>query len=196
EVTMALKRVPLKVISSLSSVILTPKGYVTRIIEKPKPQEVLSSVAATAAYTFERGLFDILSKISRSDRGEYEVPTAFQQIIEMNGRIMGLEANEWDHISNPEDLWRINMQRTRTNCIDESATIGKGSRLNHCVIGGRVTVGEDSRLEHCLVLAGTVVPARSLHDNSVLYNQKGTELEVVSFSGSIMRSSPYDVRNG
>ena len=187
-VTIALKEVPLDSISQLSTVHLTADNRITKIIEKPSPEEVLSPITATAAYVFEYELFDILQTIPKSKRGEYEVPTAFEMLLASNKTLLGYFADEWDHISNPQDLWRFNMLEATGNIIAPTAQIKAGVECIHTIIGDQTIIGEDSVLDHCLVLPNTTIPPHSKYTNAVLANSATGQLEILQMSSNLLKS--------
>ena len=187
-VTIALKEVPLDIIGQLSTVHLTNDNHITKIIEKPSPQEVLSPITATAAYVFEHELFDILQSIPKSKRGEYEVPTAFEVLLNANKPLLGYFADEWDHISNPQDLWRFNMLEATGNIIAPSAQVKDGVECIHTVIGEYAVIGDYSFLDHCLVLPNTIIPPHSKYVNAVLANSATSQLEILQMSPTLLKN--------
>ena len=60
KVTIGLKKVLEREIFSLSSVLLNQKGFIEKIVEKPRKNEILSLLAATSAYVMEKDFFRIL----------------------------------------------------------------------------------------------------------------------------------------
>lgn len=182
KITIALKQVSEKEIISLSSVLLNPEGFVTRIIEKPKKNEILSLLAATSAYVIEKDFFSVLKNISKSKRGEYEIPTAFELILQKNGRIKGIELPFWDHISTPDDLWRFNIQECGKNPSMNSIVIPSSSKLKSTIIGLESTIGENCELENCLLLPKTILPDNIKKKNAVFYTNSKNELEIHEIS--------------
>jgi NDP-sugar pyrophosphorylase family protein len=178
KVTIALKEVSEKEISSLSSVLLNQEGFIEKIIEKPRKSEILSLLAATSALVVEKDIFDILKKIPRSKRGEYEIPTAFEFLLQNNQLIKGLKMPSWDHISTPSDLWRFNIIECRKEITSPSLVIPSSSVVKDCIIGLGSKIGSNSKLKNCLLLPKTIIPKNFDMKNAVLYTNNNSELEI------------------
>jgi dTDP-glucose pyrophosphorylase len=72
---------------------------VTRIIEKPKPEEIMSPFAASILFLFPPQIWDYVSKLEPSARGEIEMQAAVQNMIEDGYNAYGVLQpipEEWD----------------------------------------------------------------------------------------------------
>lgn len=82
DITVSLKECPIEELTARSSVEVDSQWQVTKIIEKPKPEEIMSPYAASILFIFPPAIWDYLSKIQPSPRGELEMQTAVQMMIE------------------------------------------------------------------------------------------------------------------
>jgi dTDP-glucose pyrophosphorylase len=72
---------------------------VKRIIEKPKPEEIMSPYAASILFIMPSQIWEYLPRIQPSPRGEIEMQAAVQMMIEDGYKAFGLlqpTADEWD----------------------------------------------------------------------------------------------------
>jgi dTDP-glucose pyrophosphorylase len=98
---MSLKKCHREEFSSRSSVAVDADWHVTKIIEKPKPEDILSPYAASVMFIFPPAIWDYISRAAPSPRGELELQTAVQAMIEDQYRAYGVPQaapEEWDPI--------------------------------------------------------------------------------------------------
>jgi NDP-sugar pyrophosphorylase family protein len=105
DITMSLKECPLEELSARSSVDLDSNWRVRRILEKPKRQEIMSPYAASVMFIFPPAIWQYLTKIQPSERGELELQSAVDMMIQDGFRAYGLlqaAPVEWtpEHIDN------------------------------------------------------------------------------------------------
>jgi NDP-sugar pyrophosphorylase family protein len=101
DITMSLKECPREELSARSSVEVDADWRVTKIIEKPKLEEILSPYAASIMFIFPPEIWDYLPKVEPSPRGEIELQSAVQSMIEDGYQAYGLlqpAPEEWDPI--------------------------------------------------------------------------------------------------
>ena len=173
-------------ITKLASVKMNDKGLITSIIEKPKLEDVESTLASLSVYIFEKSLLDFFGNVPLSPRGEYEAPDAFIAMLQNKNtiNIKGLVTKEkYVHISNPFDLWKYNMDylEGKTNHIAKNAKIPGDSILQNCIIGENVIVGKNCKLENCLVLERVKVPDNTILKGGILGNSTdGFEVYIIT----------------
>jgi dTDP-glucose pyrophosphorylase len=90
DVTMILKECPVQELTARSSVDVDSDWRVKRIIEKPKRHEVMSPYAASILFIFPQQIWEYLPKIKPSPRGEIEMQSAVQMMIEDGFKTYGL----------------------------------------------------------------------------------------------------------
>lgn len=99
DITMSLKECPIGELSARSSVDVDAEWRVRRIIEKPKPEEIMSPYAASVMFIFPPAIWEYLPKLQPSPRGEIETQAAVQMMIDDGYKTFGLlqsAPEEWD----------------------------------------------------------------------------------------------------
>lgn len=108
DATLSLKVLDRRAIEQSCSVKLEESGAVSRIIEKPRDKEILSSIASSPVYVFSEAVKEYLRNVRKSERGEYEIQDAIQMMIDDGRRVKGIISDSWTHLSNIEDLLMLN----------------------------------------------------------------------------------------
>ena len=99
DISMSLKVCGVEELMARSSVDVDSDWRVKRIIEKPTRGEIISRYAASVLFIFPPTIWDYLSKIQPSRRGELEMQSAIQMIIDDGYNAFGLLQSvpeEWD----------------------------------------------------------------------------------------------------
>ncbi|MFN8412686.1 MAG: nucleotidyltransferase family protein [Anaerolineales bacterium] len=107
EITMSLKECPIDELTARSSVEVDSTWRIKRIIEKPKREEIMSPYAASILFILPSTIWDVLSKVKPSPRGEIEMQSAIDVLIQNGTKAYGLlqpAPLEWtkEFISNTE----------------------------------------------------------------------------------------------
>ena len=110
--TLSLKRMGREEIKEASTVLLE-HGRVLRIVEKPREEEILSEIAAAPLYVFSEEARGFISSVELSPRGEYEIPTAIQEMIDSGLEVRGVLTERWAHLSRWQDLLTLNFPYLR-----------------------------------------------------------------------------------
>jgi NDP-sugar pyrophosphorylase family protein len=154
--------------------------WVTRIVEKPRPEEAISNIYSLPLYCFSPRILDYLSQVPRSPRGEYELQDAIQMFIEGEGRVSGVIIPGRLTLTQPQDLLTINRHYLETMAPPihfAPRTLGQHTHLipplhvegdtvigRNCTIGPNVYVEQGCRigrgvtLTNAVILGGTAVP--------------------------------------
>lgn len=90
DITMSLKECPVEELSARSSVDVASDWRVRRIVEKPKREEILSPYAASVMFILPPEIWDYLANIQPSPRGEYELQSAIDTMIQDGFSAYGL----------------------------------------------------------------------------------------------------------
>jgi NDP-sugar pyrophosphorylase family protein len=90
DITMSLKECPVEELISRSSVDVDSGWRINRIIEKPGREEIMSPYAASILFILPAEIWDYLPKIEPSTRGEIEMQSAIQRMIEDGHSAFGL----------------------------------------------------------------------------------------------------------
>lgn len=99
DITMSLKECPLEELSNRSSVEVDVEWQIKKIIEKPRVGEILSPYAASILFIFPPAVWEYLHRVELSPRGEIELQSAVQSMIENGYRASGViqpAPEEWD----------------------------------------------------------------------------------------------------
>ncbi len=90
DITMSLKECPIEELTVRSSVDVDADWRVKRIIEKPKRDEIMSPYAASILFIFPPIIWKYLSRVKASERGEIEMQSAVQRMIEDGYKALGV----------------------------------------------------------------------------------------------------------
>jgi NDP-sugar pyrophosphorylase family protein len=164
--------------------------WVTRIVEKPTPEEAPSNVSSLPLYCFGEVLLRYLPEVQLSARGEYELQDAIQMLIEREGRVRGVFVERRLTVTGPGDLLDINRHYLVSGDDRPQLapnTVGPNTRLitplriesgvvigADCVIGPNVYIERDCQIgtgayiRDAVVLRDVQVPAGSRITNQVV----------------------------
>lgn len=176
---LALLHMPPERLQHSAAVELTTGGRVRRIVEKPPPGSTKSDVASIALYAFRPRLLDYLD-VPLSPRGEQELQSAVQALIDAGGDVRGLLTPGRRTVTRPADLLALNLHYldrgigaevqvslpldatlTPPLRVEAGVTVAGGAG---CAIGPRVyleagcRVGRGAVLRDAMVLRGSTVP--------------------------------------
>lgn len=101
QITMSLKECAAEDLMARSSVDVDVNWRVNRIIEKPRREEIMSPYAASILFILPAQIWDYLRQIQPSPRGELEMQSVIQMMIEDGYQAFGLlqpTPDEWDAI--------------------------------------------------------------------------------------------------
>lgn len=186
--TLSLMKVSPELISR-TGIVEMSEGFITRIVEKPKPSEARSDIASLPLYVFTLDILDYVRRVPRSPRGEFELQDAIQMLIDDGGKVRGVLTQSRLTLTAADDLLDINRYYLNGDLrlhlvpytvgpntqlitplrIESDVTIGAD-----CVIGPRVyierdcTVGSNTTIRDAVVLRGSVVPAGSVIEGQVV----------------------------
>ena len=147
--------------------------WITRIVEKPQPENAPSDISSLTLYLFSQRILDYLPEVTLSPRGEYELQDAIQMLIERDGRVTGVMTESRLTLTDAADLLAINRHYlTHGDGRPQLApsTVGPETRLitplrieagtvigARCVIGPNVYVEQDCRIGDGVTLKNAVV---------------------------------------
>lgn len=164
---------------SRSAAVEIDGSIVRRIVEKPRIGEAPSNTVSLPHYVFSPDVLPLLSHLSKSARGEYELQEAIQRQIDSGARVVGVRATDRVQVSTPEDLLELSRRRLReekgflTSSKAPSGTATKiidpvhiepGARIGRdCTIGPEVflesgcAIGDGAEILKSIVLRGARV---------------------------------------
>jgi len=175
-------------------------GKVVRLVEKPKVPK--SDLALVGVYFFTRPVFDAISQIKPSRRGELEIVDAIQRMIDSGYRVdYRIVDGWWKDMGRPEDVLEANRVFLEDIKTYNKGTIGKNVRIHGQVQIGKGTIirgdsvirGPVSIGEKCEIVDACIGPYSSVGSNTKII---GGEIEdsiligdsVISCGKRIVRS--------
>lgn len=95
--------------SSGGAVYLDKKGFVKKIVEKPEVGTSKTNWNSAGLFIFSPLIFNYIEKVNKSDRGEYELPSAVNLMLEDGLNIASLKIESyWQDLAEPDDYEQIN----------------------------------------------------------------------------------------
>ncbi len=134
-----------------------------RLVEKPKIPP--SDYVLTGIYFLTPLIFDIISKLKPSRRGELEITDALQKIIS-KGLNIGFDFVEgwWKDTGTPDDILDVNRL-----ILDEQNTFVKGKIEDMSSTQGRISVDEDSIIRKGSLVRGPCIIGKNTEVKSGVY---------------------------
>lgn len=144
---------------SIFGVCKVKNGLLTSITEKPKVP--LSNLVNTGLYVLDKSVFK--TEISLSKRKEFEIVDSLN-LLAKDKDIHTVRAKEFDHITYPWDLLRINESILKKTgpVIDKSAKISKEARIE-----GPVVIGKYAEIKDCVIRAYSSIGEGCVIGNNV-----------------------------
>jgi len=139
-----------------------------KIVEKPK--KFVSNLANTALYKIDDSIFEILKRIKKSKRKEYEFVDAVTELAKKE-KIKVIKAKNWITIGYPwhlleaNEFFLKNIKNQRKGFIEKGVVIkgnivvGKNTKiLSGVYIEGNVVIGESSKIgPNCYIRGSTSI---------------------------------------
>lgn len=138
--------------------IKTKNGKVEKVIEKP--EETTNQLINAGVYVFEPEIYEAIEKTPISERGEKEITTSIEILIDEEKLVNSNELDSWVHVGRPWDLLVANERALKNMThkqkgeieegahIDDNVTIEKGARIRAgayvegpAYIGGNSDIG-------------------------------------------------------
>ena len=96
-------------VSQGGAVFVNEKFELIDLREKPKPGEPTSPWYNAGVYAFRPGIFELIAKLERSPRGEYELTDAIRNLALAGKKVQALELiGDWADVRDPEILEKLN----------------------------------------------------------------------------------------
>ncbi len=171
--------------SSFGVAEVDAQGNVVALVEKPKDPK--SNLALVGIYLFRNSIFDAISKIKPSARGELEITDAISKMIELSGKVKFTRLTAWwldtgkkDDMLLANDTvlddWLVHELAGEIDAeskLSGRVKVGKGSRVVRSTIRGPVVIGEgvtitDSKIGPFTSIGDGSKITRSCVEHSVL----------------------------
>jgi len=96
-------------VSKGGAVFVNEQMELVDLREKPKPGEPTSPWYNAGLYAFRPAIFELISKLKPSPRGEYELTDGIRDLVHSGKKVQALElAGEWADVRDPEILAQLN----------------------------------------------------------------------------------------
>jgi dTDP-glucose pyrophosphorylase len=138
------------------SVNLSPDGYVTRVIEKPR--HASNRLKGVGLYLFDLAIFDAIRRTPRTAmRNEYEITDSIQVLIDDGHPVRVANAIQEDvNLTTASDLLSINLRQARHRPPHELVGPGcrfhEGVRIEESVIGRQVVIPNPVVISRSVIL--------------------------------------------
>jgi bifunctional UDP-N-acetylglucosamine pyrophosphorylase/glucosamine-1-phosphate N-acetyltransferase len=125
-------------------------GSVKSIVEKPK--EFVSDLANAGIYAFSPEIFAAIEKTAKSERGEYEITSSIELLIEQGKDVAAVELSGiWSDIGNP---W--NYLDSNKVLLDKANPSIKGTVEEGAFVKGTLILGQGSVIRSGTYIEGPV----------------------------------------
>lgn len=154
--------------------IVDDKGRVTGVVEKP--QDPPSNLAIFGVYLFRESVFDAISRIKPSARGELEITDAIQTLIDDGKKVDNYTINGWwVDAGKPDAIITANQlvlgdlpytpapeneQVIGNSDVSHRVILGAGTRIIDSIVRGPVVIGDNVTIKNSYV-----GPYTSIGDN-------------------------------
>ena len=156
---------------------LDNEGNVIRLVEKPLNPP--SNMALVGIYFFKKSIFDAISKIKPSKRGELEITDAIETLIKTNSLVNSKTIDGWWlDTGKKDDLLAANMTVLDTCCkyiirgeVDEKSNLegridlSSSSQIINSKIRGPVVIGKNTQ-----IINSFIGPYSSIGNNVTVKN--------------------------
>lgn len=110
DAVLTIRRAPEEEVSK-GGAVFVENGYVTDLIEKPRPPQPTSCFYNAGIYAFTPDVFDYTARLELSARGEYELTDAIRAMVTDGREIRAEElTGDWADVRDPEVLAELNSE--------------------------------------------------------------------------------------
>ncbi len=136
---------------------------IVRVVEKPKHPP--SNLGINGVYLFRPSIFEAIASIRPSDRGEYEITDAIQQMIDDRYRL-GIFRSPywWKDTGQPKDFIMCNryfLQKIEGIHLEGSIDL-------HSTVSSPVIIGENAKITNSIIRGPAIIGANAVIENSYI----------------------------
>jgi UDP-N-acetylglucosamine diphosphorylase/glucosamine-1-phosphate N-acetyltransferase len=143
--------VPVEKPESYGIIELAKDKRVKRVVEKPSREKAPSNLANAGLFVFGKDVFDVLRRVKRSVRGEWELTDAIALLADEGKAVLAAEIakDDWFDIGRPWDLLEANVWALKRMHHSVLGNVEEGAHLL-----GPVTVAESARIRSGAYIEG------------------------------------------
>lgn len=173
-----------------SADVMLEDDRVTQIVEKPEQPE--GNLSAFMIYACKKSFLNHLSRVKTSPRGERELASAIQMVINEGGKVSFVKAQKRFHLTHDEDLLTISqgyLDEGRDASIlsdlpgsvmiippvriDPGVSVGQHARIGPYVyLETGCTLGEGVTVSHSLVLRNATISKGEICTHQIVTRSK------------------------
>jgi len=174
-----------------------------------KPQNPRSNYVITGFYVFTPTIFNMISGLKPSARGEYELSDAIQELINNNYTVKAAQIEGWrQDIGYPEDLLTVNKHYLTdlthsikgeiiNSQIIQPVYIAKGSKVTDSVIGPYAMIEEGVEISDSEIVNSVILEKSSISRSVIRDSVIGTNSNVKGLKAHSLKVGDYsDIANG
>jgi NDP-sugar pyrophosphorylase family protein len=158
------------------NVAMDENKNVSRIVEKPGPENRVGDYYSVPMYVFNTSFFEYVEQVQPSKRGEKELQDAMQMLIDTKAKIVGenvvpksitVPEDGAYHLTYPRDFLAMNSRWLAENprsskigsktYVGEGVTIGKNVNISGSYIFSNVTIADNVTIENSVIMEGVTV---------------------------------------
>jgi len=141
---------------------LNKKGQVIGLVEKPKDPP--SNLALVGVYIFQPCIFDAISTLTPSGRGELEITDAIQRLVNKDKEVLPFTVSGWwKDTGKKEDLLEANRI-----LLKHLQPVHRGN-LKDTIIEGRVSTASGSYLENVRITGPVIIGEKAIIKNTIIH---------------------------
>jgi len=161
-------------------IVESKDGFITRMIEKPQPDQTESREAIGGTYLIKNAQ-DLMSSLDYiinhniRTKSEFQLTDALQNMISRGEKFLTFEIKNWFDCGNPEAMLATNQYLLRNKANSEGAALSPHSIINApCFLGENCTI-EESHVGPYVTIEGNVVVKNSRIINSIIHQHAAIE---------------------
>ena len=154
------------------SVVLSPEGLVTRVVEKPR--HTGNRLKGVGMYLFDPTIFDAIRRTPRTAmRDEYEITESIQVLIDDGCPVRAANVVAEDiNLTTPQDVLAVNLKYAARQgmlpLVASDVRHHPNARIVDSVIGPRVTINSPVTISQCVIFEDSYVNAAEDLEHSVI----------------------------
>ena len=179
--------------SRFGVVVCNGEGRVTTLVEKPENPP--SNTVITGFYVFSPVIFDMISELKPSARGEYELTDAIQKLVDKGFFVQAVKMDGWRHdIGFPYDLLRVNQtyldafgssilgEIDGTEVIDP-VFVAPGARIIGSQIGPYAMIERGVTIKNSTIKNSVILEHADITDSRIHSSVIGSKCKIVGATG-------------